>query len=152
MYAPIHVSLDPTKPMTVGPFGGPEVYQELRYAQYKAMQKVPSIIDDVFRQYNEKFKREYKKVEEYLVNDADILLLTMGSISGTILNSIEQMRKKGKKVGVIKLTVYRPFPEKEIIDAIQNFSPNKPQNKHYGDGTASNKIVEILENSLDNTG
>ncbi len=121
-YKPTHVALDPYKPMTVGPFGGPEIYQELRYTQYKAMEEVPNAINEVFHQFKEKFGREYKKVEEYMAHDADILLLTMGSISGTVKEVVEQLRKKGKKVGVIKLTVFRPFPDKEVTNAIQNAS------------------------------
>jgi len=119
-YKPKHVALDPKKPMTQGSFGVPEVYQELRYMQQKAMEKASVVIDNVFSQFKEKFGREYNKIEKFMADDAEILLLTMGSLSGTVKEVVEEMRKEGKKVGAIKLTVFRPFPEKEIVNAVQN--------------------------------
>ena len=119
-YKPTHVKLDPDDPWTLGPFGVPEVYKELRYMQHLAMKEANKVIDEVFKEFEEKFGRKYQKVEAYKTEDAEIVLLTMGSVSGTTKEAVDEMRKKGKKVGVAKLTVLRPFPFEEINSIIKN--------------------------------
>jgi len=119
-YKPTHVKLDPDDPWTLGPFGVPEVYKELRYMQHLAMKEANKVIDEVFKEFEKKFGRKYQKVEAYKTEDAEIVLLTMGSVSGTTKEVVDEMRKKGKKVGVAKLTVLRPFPFEEINSIIKN--------------------------------
>ena len=119
-YKPTHVKLDPDDPWTLGPFGVPEVYKELRYMQHLAMKEANKVIDEVFKEFEKKFGRKYQKVEAYKIEDAEIVLLTMGSVSGTTKEAVDEMRKKGKKVGVAKLTVLRPFPFEEINSIIKN--------------------------------
>ena len=119
-YKPTHVKLDPDDPWTLGPFGVPEVYKELRYMQHLAMKEANKVIDEVFKEFEKKFGRKYQKVEAYKTEDAEIVLLTMGSVSGTTKEAVDEMRKKGKKVGVAKLTVLRPFPFEEINSIIKN--------------------------------
>ena len=130
-YKPDHVKLDPDEPITLGPFGVPEVYQELRYMQHMAMQNASRVIDEVFADFERRFGRKYQKVEPYRVEDADIILITIGSVSGTVKDAIDKMRENGKKVGAIKVTVLRPFPFKEIKSIIKNA-----------------KVVGILEKNL----
>ena len=112
--------LDPSKPMTFGSFGTPEFYQEFKYVQTKAIEKASEVIDEVFAEFKEKFGREYKKVVPYKCEDADVIILTMGSMSGTARAAVNKMREEGKKIGCCKLTVYRPFPGKEIVDLTKN--------------------------------
>jgi len=119
-YKPTHVKLDPDDPWTLGPFGVPEVYKELRYMQHLAMKEANKVIDEVFKEFEKKFGRKYQKVEAYKIEDAEIVLLTMGSVSGTTKEVVDEMRKKGRKVGVAKLTVLRPFPFEEINSIIKN--------------------------------
>jgi pyruvate ferredoxin oxidoreductase alpha subunit len=112
--------LDPTKPATVGSFGTPEYYMEFKYAEELAMKAAEKVIDEVFAEFKQKFGREYKKINTYKTEDADIILVTMGSMSGTARATIRQLRKEGKKVGLAKLTVLRPFPEKELFECAQH--------------------------------
>jgi pyruvate ferredoxin oxidoreductase alpha subunit len=119
-YKPTHVKLDPDDPWTLGPFGVPEVYEELRYMQHLAMKEAERVIDEVFEEFERKFGRKYQKVESYKTDDADTVLVTLGSISGTAKESIDELRKKGKRVGVARLIVLRPFPFEEIKLATKN--------------------------------
>jgi len=112
--------LDPTKPATVGSFGTPEYYMEFKYAEELAMNAAEKVIDEVFAEFKQKFGREYKKINTYKTEDADIILVTMGSMSGTARATVRQLRKDGKKVGLAKLTVLRPFPEKELLECAQH--------------------------------
>lgn len=111
---------DPDKPMTFGSFGTPEFYQEFKYAQTKAMDEASKVIDEVFAEFKNKFGREHQKIMPYKCEDADVIILTMGSMSGTAKAAVDKMREGGKKVGCCKLTVYRPFPGKELVGLAKN--------------------------------
>ena len=64
--------------------------------------------------------REYGLFEEYKTEDADYIMLIMGSAAGTAKEAVDHLREKGKKVGVLKLRVFRPFPAEEIAQALKN--------------------------------
>jgi pyruvate ferredoxin oxidoreductase alpha subunit len=106
--------MDANKPSTFGAFVFPEHYIEFRYSQAVAMENAKKVIDDSFHEFEAKFGRKYEKVSEFMVDDADIVLLTMGSMTGTARESVRRMREKGIKVGLIKITVFRPFPKEEL--------------------------------------
>ncbi|MCD6146958.1 MAG: pyruvate ferredoxin oxidoreductase [Thermoplasmata archaeon] len=114
-YKPVY-TLDVKNPMTFGSFGTPAHYMEFKYQQWEAMENAQKVIDEVFSEFYEKFGRKYEKVSEYRTDDADIIILTMGSMSGTARAAVDSMREKGIKVGAAKLTVFRPFPFREIKD------------------------------------
>ncbi|HDO19885.1 MAG TPA: pyruvate ferredoxin oxidoreductase [Thermoplasmatales archaeon] len=119
-YKPNHVKLDPDEPMTLGPFGVPEYYQEMRYAQHLAMRSAEKVIDEVFEDFEKRFGRRYRKIDPYKTDDAEIILITIGSLSGTTKEFIDRLREEGKKIGMVKITVLRPFPFKEILPVIKN--------------------------------
>jgi pyruvate ferredoxin oxidoreductase alpha subunit len=109
--------LDPQNPATIGSFGTPDYYMEFKYAEEQAMREAEDVIDKVFTEFKSKFGREYKKINTYKTEDADIILLTMGSMSGTARATVNELREEGKKVGLAKITVLRPFPTKELIES-----------------------------------
>jgi pyruvate ferredoxin oxidoreductase alpha subunit len=118
-YQPLY-TLDPNKPMTFGSFCPPEYYLEFKYMVEEGMKKASELLDDVFREFKQSFRREYKKLKSYYTHDAEIILVTMGSISGTARVVARKLRAEGEKVGVISLNVYRPFPKKELLETIKN--------------------------------
>jgi pyruvate ferredoxin oxidoreductase alpha subunit len=119
-YTPPFGVLDPSKPMTFGSFGTPDYYMEFKYAQTKAIEDSEKVIDEIFAEFKERFGREYKKINEYRTEDADTILVTLGSMSGTARAAVDKMREAGKKVGCAKMTVYRPFPAKELVEMTKN--------------------------------
>jgi pyruvate ferredoxin oxidoreductase alpha subunit len=112
--------LDPSNPATIGSFGTPDYYMEFKYAEELAMKEASRVIDEVFAEFKEKFGREYNKIDTYETEDVDIVLITLGSMSGTARAAVKQMRKEGKKVGLAKLTVLRPFPEGELLECAKD--------------------------------
>jgi pyruvate ferredoxin oxidoreductase alpha subunit len=119
-YKPLHAFLDPEHPITQGSFGTPEHYMEFKYSQQKAMERAKEIIDEVFQEFGRRFGRKYQKIEPYRTKDADILLLTLGSMSGTGKEAVDKLRDEGIKVGLAKFTVFRPFPAKELRKISRN--------------------------------
>ncbi len=108
-YEPVY-TLDVKNPMTFGSFGTPAHYTEFKYQQWEAMENSREVIDEVFAQFEQKFGRKYEKVSEYRTDDAEIILITMGSVSGTARAAVDKLREKGVKAGMAKITVFRPFP------------------------------------------
>ena len=111
--------LDPAKPIAQGSFGTPEHYMEFRYAQQKAMERASGVIDEVFAEFEKKFGRKYSKIETYRTDGAEIILLTMGSMSGTAKEAVDRLIDDGTKVGLVKITVFRPFPADELREALK---------------------------------
>ncbi len=106
--------LDPRKPITMGPVGIPEVYTEAKVAHDQALKASRKIILKAWQEFADIFGRQYNPVEEYRTEDAEIMLVTMGSISETAMTAVDKMRDEGKKVGLLKLRLWRPFPSLEF--------------------------------------
>jgi len=119
-YEPEHAILDPEKPMSLGTFTDPNYYMEARYQIEEATQRSKKVIERVNKEFNETFKRKYNFIEEYRCEDAEIVLVAMGSLCSTLKELVDEFRKEGKKVGLLKVRVYRPFPEKEIYNAVKD--------------------------------
>ncbi|WP_303235537.1 pyruvate synthase subunit PorA [Methanosphaera cuniculi] len=117
-YEITHFSLDPENPMSQGTLADTNYYLELRYAIEVAMEKSKEVIEEVGREYGEMFGRTYGLIEEYKSEDADIILIAMGSICGTIKDVIDEQREAGNKVGLIRIRSYRPFPKEALQNAV----------------------------------
>jgi len=111
--------LDPRNPMTFGPVGMPEVYTEAKKAQDEAMNGALPVIVEAWKEFEKLFGRAYHPVETYKADDADLLLLTVGSVSETAMTAVDKMRAEGKKVGLVHLRLWRPFPAKELVDILK---------------------------------
>jgi pyruvate ferredoxin oxidoreductase alpha subunit len=116
-YVP-HAILDPKTPMTIGALGTPEYYMETRYALQKALMDSAGVIDEVFDQFAKAFGRKYQRISDYRSEDAEVIFVTMGSMTGTARVAVDNLRAKGKKAGLVKISVLRPFPHKELKGAL----------------------------------
>ncbi|RLF75974.1 pyruvate ferredoxin oxidoreductase [Thermococci archaeon] len=113
-YEPKHAYIDPKRPITQGALGFPAHYAESRYKVWEAMENAKEVIKEVFAEFEKKFGRKYQMIEEYKTDDAEIILVTMGSLAGTVKEFVDKKREEGIKIGAAKITVYRPFPIEEI--------------------------------------
>ncbi len=106
--------LDPEKPITVGAFGPPNIYTEAKKSQDVAIRSSKNIILKAWKEFAEISGRSYAPVETYKADDAQTLLLTMGSFSETAMIAIDKLRENGEKVGLVRLRLWRPFPFDEF--------------------------------------
>ena len=121
-YEPV-VKLDVKRPLTFGAFAMPDTYHEIRYMLNRAMMNSKAVLEDAFKEFSETFGREYHPYfEEYRTEDADVILLTMGSLAGTIKESVDRMRADGERVGLLKLRTVRPWPGAELRKALDHAS------------------------------
>jgi pyruvate/2-oxoacid:ferredoxin oxidoreductase alpha subunit len=110
--------LDPDKPMMQGVFLGGKLFTEYRYKHCQAMSKAKQKIDTIDRAFSEAFGRSYGGlIEEYRTEDAEVVLLTMGSAASTAKVMIDTKRAEGVKVGLIRLRTFRPFPLERLARA-----------------------------------
>lgn len=119
-YNPEEYLLNPGKPMSVGPYSISNYAMEARYNQELALENSKDVIIEVAKKFREKFGRGFELFEEYKTQDADYIMLIMGSAAGTAKQAVDDLREKGLKVGVLKLRVFRPFPADEIAEALKN--------------------------------
>ena len=114
--------LDPEKPVTMGPIGFPNTYMEFRKATHEAMLNSIEIIKDVNNDFKNSFNRSYGNglIETYKINDAEYAVATMGTACGTTRVVVDELRKQGEKVGLIKIKSFRPFPKEEVINCCKN--------------------------------
>ena len=119
-YVPEHAYLDPKDPMSIGNFADPEYYTEARYAMQVAMDNSVEVIQKTCDEFAEIFGRQYGLVEPYKTEDAEIIIVAMGSLCSTIRVIVDQLREKGEKVGLLKIRAYRPFPVEAIKEAVKN--------------------------------
>jgi len=105
----------------ISPVVFPETtYMEYKYSQARSAERSKKIIEEVDRKFEKHFGRKWGGlIESYYTEDADYILITMGSLTTTAKAVTEELRKQGMSAGLIKLRFYRPFPEKELIECIE---------------------------------
>jgi len=120
-YKPLF-KLDPKKPITMGPIGFPDSFMHFKEQQQNAMNKAINVIKNVNSEFKKVFGRSYGNglLDTYQIKDAKYALITMGSVSGTARVVVDELRKQGKKVGLIKIKTFRPFPEEELNKVTKN--------------------------------
>ena len=119
-YDPEHV-LDTRNPLSFGTFADPSAYTEFRYLQQKGMDVALGKIEKAAEDFKKIFGRYYGGlIEPYMAEDAEILLMAMGSVVGTIKDVIDKARSQGIKVGLIKVRTFRPFPAEVIRSAVSD--------------------------------
>lgn len=100
---------------------GPADNMEFKYQQHKAALDSKDVIIEVDEKFGEKFGRKYGGlVDSYKCEDAEYILITLGSITGLCREVVDKLRQSGEKVGVLKLRFIRPFPYKDIINIVKN--------------------------------
>lgn len=118
-YEPEEFLLNPNKPVAVGPYSVSNYAMEAKRAQEDAMERAKGVILEVAERFQTISGRKYGLFEKYRMKDAEYVMLLMGSAAGTAKQAVDELREKGKKVGVLKLRVFRPFPEKELSEALR---------------------------------
>ncbi|MCR4740736.1 MAG: pyruvate ferredoxin oxidoreductase [Lachnospiraceae bacterium] len=117
-YRPEEFLLNHKNPIAIGPYAISNYVMEARKAQEDAMENSKEVILEVAKRYKEQFGRGFGFFEEYRTEDAEYIMVIMGSAAGTAKQAVDDLREKGIKAGVLKLRVFRPFPAEEIAKAL----------------------------------
>ena len=123
-YTPDHALLDIDNPVTFGPLDLFDYYFEHKRQQVEAMRNALPVAQSVMKGYAKATgQAEYDIIEEYKLDDADYVIVALSSTAGTTKFVVDKMRKEGKKVGLLKIRLFRPFP----LDAIRKALEGKKQ-------------------------
>ena len=119
-FKPRHI-VDPRWPRGIGLFADPRFYMETRYILHRALEKSEETIKEVSSEFAKAFGRESGGfIKTYKLEEADVVVVSMGSVVGTIKELIDQLEEEGKKVGLLQICSYRPFPRKEVYRALKD--------------------------------
>ncbi|MCA6071154.1 MAG: hypothetical protein LE168_02015 [Endomicrobium sp.] len=113
-YKPERYLLDTKKPYTLGSIDLQDYYFEHRYQLAQAMRDSKDIILKVAKDFEKTFGRRYDLYEKYMLDDAEIAIVVIGSTAGTAKVVVQELREKGIKAGLVKMRVFRPFPADQL--------------------------------------
>jgi len=117
-YTPKYSLLDFEHPATFGPMDLPDYFFEHKRQQAEAIQNALDVIVKVGKEYGELSGRPYGLMEEYRMDDADYVLVALGSTAGTSKVAVDMMRDSGVKAGLLKIRCFRPFPHKMVSEVL----------------------------------
>jgi pyruvate ferredoxin oxidoreductase alpha subunit len=118
-YVPRQV-LDPAEPVTIGAMVGPEAYAEVRYLaharQMRALERIPQIAAEFEAAFG---RSSGGLLHRYRCDDAQTIVVALGSVLGTIKDTVDALREEGVAIGVLGITSFRPFPLAAVREALQ---------------------------------
>ncbi|OGS51381.1 MAG: pyruvate ferredoxin oxidoreductase [Euryarchaeota archaeon RBG_16_68_12] len=128
----------------LGSFMGPDLYMEFRYTIAQAMEQARRAILETEAEFESRFKRSHGGfVEPYRCDGADAVLVTMGTATSTAREVVDSLREKGRKVGLAKLRVFRPFPAKEVRELAGLADRIGVLDRSYGFGYGGPAYLEV---------
>lgn len=146
-FTPENSLLDSKKPVTYGPLVLQNGYFEFKIDQEKAMQAALAEYKDVAQAFARLSGREKNYFEEYQTEDAQEVIILMGSVVGTAKEAVDKLRNQGRKAGLLKINLFRPFPREAVAEALKNAKAIAVLDRSQSIGTFPPLYTEIV-NSL----
>ena len=116
-YEPRQV-LDPREPVTIGAMVGPEAFTEVRYLAHAKQMQALELMPQIAAEFKRVFGRDSGGlIKTYRTQDAETIVIALGSLLGTIKDTVDDLREQGVKIGVLGITSFRPFPISDLRDA-----------------------------------
>jgi pyruvate ferredoxin oxidoreductase alpha subunit len=143
--------IDFNDPVNVGPIAAPDDYMKIKYEAMKAMEGSKEVIEEISKEYERiSGRKQYGLIECYECEDADYVFVTAGAWTGDAREAVRRLRNEGKKVGVLKLRVIRPFPKERIKEALKGVQGvvvfDREYSYGYG-GILANEIKSAIYNT-----
>lgn len=114
-----YATLHPDRVVSMGTLGMPEIFAESQKSKNVALVNSIKVIREVWKEWEQRFGRKYEPIEAYRTDDADVALVTMGSMGETAEIAVDELRKQGIKAGLLKIKLWRPFPFEELKAAVR---------------------------------
>lgn len=147
-YNPENYLLKAENPLAVGPYGVSPYYMEIKKGQAEAMKNAKKRILKVGEAYEKISGRRYGFFEEYRMEDAEAAVVVIGSSAGTGKDAVDMLREEGKKVGLIKLRVFRPFPMEELAEALSKVKAVAVMDKSEGFSACGGPVFAETRSAL----
>ncbi|MGD0080083.1 MAG: transketolase C-terminal domain-containing protein [Methanoregula sp.] len=138
--------LDAADPISFGMYATPEYYLEFRYEMDLAQKRAKDVIAKAGKEFGSLFGRDYSAlVEGYRLDDAETVIVTMGSLCGTVKDAIDEMRAEGKNVGLLKIRIFRPFPTEDVAKALARAKRIAVLDKNISLGSKGAVALEVRD-------
>jgi pyruvate ferredoxin oxidoreductase alpha subunit len=142
------IMLDPDRPAMIGIFMPAEYIMELRRQTVGAVESAKKVIEEINDEFSKAFGRNYGgMIDTYMMEDAEVALVTMGTVTSTAREVVDELRKAGRKVGLVKLRFFRPFPVDELRKVLAGMGAVGVFDRsisYHGGGPAFNEIHSAL--------
>lgn len=149
-YTPDEYLLKAGEPLAVGPYAVSSYYMEAKRAQLEGLKNAKKVIQSVADDFESISGREYGLFEAYQLEDAEYIMIIMGSAAGTAKDTVDGLRAAGVKAGVLKIRVFRPFPSEEIAEAIRHAKVIACMDRTESYNGYAGPIAEDVKNALYN--
>lgn len=118
-FRPVNAQLNTDMPYAIDNLSSPAIFTEIKRSQDLGMRAAAAVLDERFEEFDKIFGRKYARVMCDGVEDADTVIVCMGSMSGTVRHVVRQLRSESKKVGIARVVCFRPFPKTELAEALR---------------------------------
>ncbi|MCS7132797.1 MAG: pyruvate ferredoxin oxidoreductase [Aigarchaeota archaeon] len=142
------LALDFDNPITHGTMALPDTYMEFKMQLKEAVERAKSVYPEIVEEYARISGRKYWYFNSYMADDADAVVMVLGSTYGTLKTAARELREKGLKVGVIGLTMFRPFPEEQLVDALKGVRAVVVMDRAYGYGGLGGQLYTDVVGAL----
>ena len=151
-YNPKYYLLNFANPVSIGPLDLQDYYFEHRRGQEDGLEKSKNVILDISKKYGTLSGRNYGLFEEFMMDDAEAAIVCIGSTAGTVKSAIKKLRAMGKKVGLIKIRMFRPFPNGELVQALKKVKAVAVFDRSYGYGNIGGPLFIEVQSALYSAG
>lgn len=142
--------IDPNNPKTYGPLDLFDYYIEHKRQQAEHLKASYPIILEHMREYSDYTGRAYSPVKTYGLDDAEVAIVVLGSSAGTVRHVVRRLRERGERVGVLSLTLYRPFPSNEVSEALKGLKAVAVMDRSYSFGSPGAQLFMDVASALYN--
>ena len=113
--------LDPDEPVSIGAMVGPEAFMEVKYLAHAKQMQALELIPQIAADFKDAFGRDSGGlIRSYRAEDAETIVVALGSVLGTIKDTIDELREEGMKIGAVGITSFRPFPLEAVREALSH--------------------------------
>lgn len=144
-YVRKNMYLDPNDVMFVNDLCPTVEHTEMKYQQMMGFVNAARVTDEVFAEYEQQFGRKLQKIEKYMLDDAEVAVVTIGSMSGTGKYVVNQLREKGVRAGLLRICMFRPFPAEEVAEALKNVKVLGVVDRSCGLGAAQGPVCSEVK-------
>ena len=146
-YAP-DIILDPARPAMIGTFMPAEYIMEMRRQTMGAVVSAKNVIQEINDEFADVFGRNYGgMIDTYRMDDAEVAMITMGTVTSTSREVVDELRNEGEKVGLVKLRFFRPFPSEDlrkVLSGVRAVGVFDRSISYHGGGPAYNEVCSAL--------
>ena len=140
--------LDTNNPMTFGTLTLPDYYTEFKRQQEEAMRNTPEVFEEVTDEFTQLIGRHYEQLVPFELDDAKVVVVSLGSASGTIRYVARELRKKGLPVGTLRVGLFRPFPHDQFAKLVEKADVVVVLERAMSPGSKCGPLASEIVNSL----